>query len=195
MLKQFIAVCVALIFATAASAVQITFTHQTLDASGTIDGQVFGTSQVTITAVGDTDNIESFGSGFFIDHAMAQIDIEGVGTFNFLSATRTFVNNNSQIVGFSRGGINGADLLNGPSDAAFGAWDMLSDIFAGGTLSYLQWGNSPVETDGGTLFFNSGSVSGRFSAVLGEAPIVPLPAAGWMLIAGLGGLGLMRRKR
>ena len=194
MFKTLAAAFVGIIFSTAAFAVPITFIHETLDASGTLDGNIFGTSQVTITATGDTDNIESFGSGFFIDHASAQIEIQGLGTFNFLTTTRTFVNNNVNIVGFSRSGASGTDLLNGPTDAAFGVWDMLSSIAAGGDLQYLQWGAPAVETDGGTLVFNSTTVQGRFRAIVDQAPVVPLPAAGWMLIAGLGGLAAMRRK-
>ena len=35
----------------------------------------------------------------------------------------------------------------------------------------------------------------RFGVATTTASPVPLPAAGWMLIAGLGGLGLMRRRK
>ncbi|WP_425039538.1 VPLPA-CTERM sorting domain-containing protein [Primorskyibacter sp. S187A] len=185
----------ALTFVTAvgAQAAQITFIHTTLDASGTINGEVFGTSDVTITATGDTNNIQSFGSGFFINHASASIEILGVGTFDFLSPTRTFVNNANEVVGFSREGANGNDLLNGPEDSIFSSWDMTTSIGpVTGDLEYLQWTNSPVETDAGTLVFNNATVFGSFEAIV--AP-VPLPAAGWLMIAGIGGLAAMRRNR
>ena len=37
-------------------------------------------------------------------------------------------------------------------------------------------------------------INGQVVGIGGPAPVVPLPAAGWMLIAGLGGLAAMRRK-
>jgi hypothetical protein len=172
-------------------AMPITFIHQG-SGSGTLDGAAFGQSAFTITAFGDTDNVETYSSGFFIDHISASIDIDGLGIFNIFTATRTFVNNLQSIVGFSRAGINGADLFNGPNNALFNTWDMLSSIGPIlGSASLLQWINNPqILTDGGILFFNNG-----VSDALFEATVVPIPASILLLGSGLVGLLGVRKKK
>ena len=183
--------------ALAVSAANISFLHQTLDARGTIDGNVFGTSEVFIRATGDTANIQTIGDVSFIDHASAEIEIVGIGTFQLATGTRTFVNRGLDLVGFSRAGAGGSDLLNGPNNAAFGTWDMTTSIGPiAGVLNYLQWAApSVVATTGEVIVFDNLSVEGAFTARVDDMPAVPLPAAGWMLIAGLGGLGALRKFR
>jgi hypothetical protein len=172
----------------------ITFTHQGVG-SGSIGGTPFALTTFTITAVGDTLNRQSFLGGFFIDHATASISITGVGTFTFITATRTFVNNGAQIVGFSRAGVGGADLFNGPVNPSFATWDMLSSIGpVPGTGELLQWTNSPVLTSGGQLVFNNGQGPAIFTATVGPGAI-PEPASLTLLGLGLGAASLARRLR
>jgi len=68
------------------------FTHEG-SGSGTLDGSPFGASDFVITAFGDTVNRLSFGVGWYIGHSSASISIDGVGDFDLLTGTRTFVNN------------------------------------------------------------------------------------------------------
>ena len=103
----------ALAFAGMASAVPIKFVY-TGTGSGSLDGVDFSSVTFTITSLGDTDDRQTYSAGYFIDHASASIDISGIGTVMFTTATRTFVNNLAQVVGFSRAGEFGADLYNGP---------------------------------------------------------------------------------
>jgi hypothetical protein len=187
--------CLALVVAFSASALAapITFTHQGL-ASGTLDGNPFGDSAFTIVAQGDTTARETQGSAFFIDHTSASITIAGLGTFTFLTGTRTFVNNPANLVGFSRAGSGGADLFNGPNNLVFGAWDMLSSIGPiGGSASTLQWSNTPVNTSGGVLFFDSEASDGVFTAAVGDTA-VPEPTTLLLLGAGTVGLRVLRRR-
>ena len=107
----------------------ITFTDLTT-ASGTIGSTPFTDAAITITGIGDTSNIQSFSGGFFINDNSASIMITGVGTFDFITATRFFVNNLGEIVGFSRAGSTGLDLIDGPSNSAFSSWGMLTSIRA-----------------------------------------------------------------
>ena len=84
----------------AATAAPFTFTHAG-SGSGSLAGVPFAVSDFVITAVGDTTDRVDIGFGFFIDHSSASIAIQGLGTFDFVTATLTFVNNPSNLVGFS----------------------------------------------------------------------------------------------
>ena len=162
---------------------QIVFTHEGIGGSGTIDGEFFEKVDFTIVAVGNTDEITDFGSGFFLDHESVTIDLDGIGTFDFQVPTRTFVNNGSEVVGFSRGGDVGLDLFNGPFAGDFAKWDLTTSIGpVSGDATLLQWadGNTPVVTSGGTLVFDSQSVPSTFTAVVGA---IPEPSSAIVLIA------------
>ena len=180
------------------SAAAITFTHEG-SGSGTIGDIVFTNLDFVITATGDTSDRQSFGSGYSIDHAAASIWIAGLGTFDFLSATRTFVNNSSSVVGFSREGIGGQDLFNGPHDSQFSAWDMLSGIGpVTGEGSLLQWYASPdpdaIQTEAGILEFANTASYVVFEAAM--APVgVPEPGTLLLLGGGLVGLAGFGRRR
>jgi hypothetical protein len=169
-----------------ASAGVMEFTH-TGSGSGTLDGAPFATSDFVITASGDTTNRQSHSQGWSIDHTTASILIAGLGEFDVLTPTRTFVNNVRDIVGFSRAGTHD-DLFDGPFDAAFGTWDMLAPIGPlSGPASLMQWRLSPqINTTGGILIFNDGTCDAMFRAV-------PEPAT--LSLLGLGGLALIPRRR
>ena len=161
-----------------AHATPILFIH-TGSGSGSLDGVSFDNAAFTITSYADTDDRDSYSAGYFIHHLSSMIEIEGVGVLNLVTATRTFVNNNSSIVGYSRS--SGADLFNGPVNAAFNVWDMLSSIGPiFGNASLLQWTLSDVVTDQGVLIFDSGSSNASFQAIT-----IPTPHALMLLGAGL----------
>jgi hypothetical protein len=143
-----------LTLATSSWATPIAFTF-TGTGSGTLGGNAFGTTSFTITETGDTTTVQASpnGHGFFIDDASATIAITGVGTFDFVTATLTFVNNALGEVGFSRAGP-GVDLYDGPFSASpdLFTWDMRSSIGPiNGTFGLLQWDFSPVDTNSGVL--------------------------------------------
>jgi hypothetical protein len=182
----------ALIFSSSALAAPIIVTHTaTGTISGSTNGNAFGASTVIFTGYGDTTSRDTIGPNVFdIDHTSATVEIVGVGTYNFITPTRTFVNN--QTVGFSRS--SGADLLNGPSDALLGPWEMLTSVGpVSGSGNFLQWTLSDMDTDGGVLVFGGRPTSIEFQAVVGGN--VPAPAAMSLFGFGLFSLGVVRRRR
>lgn len=194
MFKSGHAIAVAAVLAAAggAQAAMITFTHEGFG-GGTIGDVSFGLTapvRFVITAVGDTDNRDlSITDLIWIDHDSASIAIDGVGTFNFITATRTFVNQDNSVVGFSRAGAFGLDLFNGPQDPAFSTWDMLTSIGPiSGDGGLLQWDFGDVHTDGGILFFNGAPSDVTFTAV-----VIPSPGGAIALVA-LAGLSSRRRR-
>lgn len=181
-----VAAAAMLAMGSAAQAVEIHYTH-TGFGSGTLDGTAFGAVApvaFTITAVGDTANIASCGGAcLYNDNLSASIAIAGVGSFDFITATRYFSNNGK--VGFSRAGEHGQDLYNGP---ALVAWDMASSVGPiVGTGQLMQWGspNPVVDTTGGVLEFRNGYSEATFSATVGA---VPEPSTVMLMGAGLFGL-------
>jgi len=177
-------------FATAgADASVIQFMHEGVG-SGSLEGQGFQSAAFVITAYGNTDDRVNITAGWAIQHTSASIFIDGLGTFDFLVPTRSFVNHNAGLVGFSRsinGGTGGNDLFNGPADAAFNSWDMLSSIGpVAGTGSLIQWGGD-IQTTGGTLLFDTGIIPATFTATL-------IPAPGALALLGIAGLTARRRR-
>jgi hypothetical protein len=189
---RLIAAVLALSLAGVASADPIRFVY-TGTGSGSLNGTNFSGAAFTITALGDTADRQSFSSGFFIDHTSAMIEIAGVGTVAFVTATRTFMNNASMVLGFSRAGTGGADLYNGPFQTTGTTWDMLSDFSTSGTFGLLQWTFTNVDTTGGVLaFLSNEGAPGTFSATLIRD--VPEPGTFGLLLGGMFLIARMRRR-
>lgn len=181
-------------FVADASATPITYVETGLG-SGTLGGVAFGSLaplSFTITASDNTLNVTSCGAGCLRnDSTLANIQINGLGTFQFTSATAFFANVDT--VGFARGGLAGEDLFDG---LVTGAYDMVSSFGPiPGTASLLQWALPAVVTTGGVLVFNDGTSSATFTASVGNAS-VPEPSTLAFFGAGLFGLGAVccRRK-
>lgn len=184
-------VAMAVVLGGSAFALPIQFRH-TGAGSGTLDGVAFTRRAFIITAEADTDARTSYTksgtSGYFIDNVSARIEIAELGVCIFTSGTRFFVNNSNTIVGFSRAGIDGADLIWSPTNPLFGSWDMLTSIGPiAGNAALLQWTSPLVTTDRGVLRFDNGSSSSTF-----EATVIPAPGA----VSGLAGvLAVWSRRR
>jgi hypothetical protein len=174
----------------------ITITH-TGTGSGEIGATRFVDAFFTITDIADTANRKqnSTKTGYSIQDISAWIDIAGVGTFDFITPTRSFVKNTTSIAGFARAGVAGPDLADERVAGAFSTWDMLSDIGPiSGQVDLLQWNSAPIETSGGTLKFDDGTTTGTFEARVAH---VPEPSAVVMLMSAVliaGGTALKRRR-
>jgi hypothetical protein len=155
--------------------------------TGTIDGQAFDDSFFTITEYSNTDDIQSCGGlCVFIDSVISTISIENVGVFEFITGTRTFLNN--EILGFSRAGSLGSDLFN---IFNVGSFDLVSNFGPiVGDPELIQWDNSPVMTSGGVLSFASGVSAGATF----EARLTTVPESSTIAILILGIMGLASRR-
>ncbi|MFA5252105.1 MAG: PEP-CTERM sorting domain-containing protein [Phycisphaerae bacterium] len=185
-MKKLITICAVavMVLAVSAEASLITITYES-QGSGTLAGNPFPVSDFVITAVGDTDDWSYDDGAWSIDHLSASISIDGVGDFEFLTGTRTFVTDN--VVGFSRasGGSNLFDVVAGGQFAAWNRLDPIGPISGSGSL--VQWTYTPlINTTGGILEFDNGTYNATFTAV-------PEPAT--MCLLGLGALSLVRRKK
>lgn len=176
----------------AASALPITFISEGTG-TGSIGATSFTSNAYRITSTGDTDDRQSLPGVFFIDHLTASIEIFGIGVFDFITPTRTFVNNTLGGSGFSRAGATGIDLSD-RFDPVFHAWDMLTSFGPLLTTASLeQWDFSPVDTSGGVLAFNDAQTRGIFQATVGTS--VPEPTSASLFGLALLALGARKRAR
>jgi hypothetical protein len=179
----------------------------------------FDPSSFTITASGDTSTRGLCITGtscFSINNISASITVANVfaagtdtplggKTFTLITQTRTFMNNDNHVVGFSEGGVNGEDLFIGPTGLPF--WNMLTSFGpVSGSASFGDWSNSAgngnvggfsgILSDSGFLFFRPGSTAATFQAALTTTtPTVPEPNSIWLVGSGLAGILLISRRR
>jgi len=165
-----------------AQALPIELIHEgTGTIEGTLNGQPFTTDSVRIVGIADTDNRDAFdilgNTGYSTPHNSSSIQINGLGSYGFITPLQTFVATEIAVVGLGR--VGGVDLFNGPSNIAFTGWDQLVSIgpvTGNGTLLQWEWVPLP-ETSGGVLYFDPASVSATFTATVVPGPLPLLGAA------------------
>ena len=147
-------------------------------ASGNVNGVSFGNSAFTITALAETTSRAIVETNVLtVPSISSSIEIDGVGTFNVFSSTRTFRYLNS--VGYSRPLPGGLDLYDLQNNSLVN-WGMQSSFGPVTTTGHvLQWDSQPVQTSGGILVLNETFTGGTFQAV-----IVPEPST--LTLAALG---------
>jgi hypothetical protein len=131
-----------------------------------VGGMPFASTSFVVTATADVaSRISDGSSGYFIDHIHTSIEISGVGSYTILTPTRTFVNNNNNLVGFSHAGIHGLDLLDGPALPEFSTWDMTTPILPlTGTGQLFNWTNPVIDSTGGVISISTAATAWGFEA-------------------------------
>ncbi|MEO9468362.1 PEPxxWA-CTERM sorting domain-containing protein [Parasphingorhabdus sp.] len=178
--------------------------------SGNLNGSVFN-GDFTITSTGDTatqqpcmDNGMPIPECAFVVNDSLELDISGLGTFNVTSPSISFVNNASNLFGFTEligplpGIVNTFAFVNiTDTPGPFSTWDGISDLPSYSTDLLLNNLFAPfVQTDGGQLMFDAGPPTAAIFSASILAPSVPEPSTWAMMIIGFGlvGAGLRRRK-
>lgn len=169
-----------------ASAVPITYKFDTAGATGTLDGSAFTTSGVTFTLNADTDDVAPTPAGdLAVTASSATVTFDGM-TLDILSSIGLY----SFSGGFGMWRPDDSNLLENSGGA--GVDLSLATSTTSLTYDYTQWSGfslADVNTSAGVLVFeDQPGVSGSFGAALVPVASVPLPAAGWMLLAALGAL-------
>jgi hypothetical protein len=145
-----------------------------------------------ITGVGNTNDRIDTGPGgvYYIPNTSAQVAINGLGTFQFLSSTTFQSGREAGDIGLGHDGIVSRDLIDGPDSNP--PWDMLTAIGPiSGPGSLFQWDfpADPIVTTGGMLIFNDGNMTATFTA------FIPEPSTKYFLVMCLGVTHLSRRIR
>ena len=158
---------------------------------GTLNGVPFSLSNFIITSFADTANRQDYGSLVFIDHTSSSIFIAGLGNFDILTGTRIVCEPHLSGGRFLRAGVSGTDLYDGPYNAAFTTWNMLTPVGPiSGQAELEQWVYTPlISTSGGTLIFDDSPLrAATFTAV-----VAPEPAT--LSLLALGGAAVVARRR
>jgi hypothetical protein len=172
-----------------AKAVPITYT-ETATISGSLNGVSFNNALFTVTGTGDTAAVTGSCSGVCSNVITAIFSVSGVGSGSLTGPYTAFAANSNGAVGIQ----DGVDLID-TFNSAFNSYALSTSI---GPITGTFGGNfgNSFPTSAGPLIYTNASNS-TFTAVVGGASAVPLPATLPLFATGLGALGLLgwRRRR
>lgn len=190
MFKRFLAIIAAvLLMPFAASASPISYIY-TGTANGVFADHSFRDASFVITAQADTSNIGPWCcSNAQNTHSSASIALSGFGTFNFNTATHTWIAE-SCCLGFGNNlGTNLLTLFSTPAllNVGYGLNTAIGPIAA--VLAGTQGQFVNVSTSGGLLTIND------VAKVTFEARVVPEPSTYALMALGLAGVAGLARRR
>ncbi len=172
----------------AAHASPITFT-ETVTASGSLDGSSFADKLVTITGIGDTTNVTSSGSIYFLALNSATVRV-GLTVDAFTGTLDVFDNTTADVAGFTL--IGDEDILDITGVPTFATYALSSAVSEAGNTTFNP--NAAFPTTGGSFDLTSFDTVTTFSAAVGTAA-TPEPSSFALLGTGLLAVTNMARRR
>lgn len=169
-----------------ASPIQYVFTGIATGALGTTG---FVDTLLTVTAIGDTDDVTVDGDVFRNGLVSTTITIDGVGSVDVTGPDYVFDNQGSGKIGYGVQGIPFCCDIIQLVDLAYETYDLASDIGPipfPSDLSILDWIHVPTSSGPLTLL--------SYTENTFTATIVPLPGALLLLGFGVAALGAARRQ-
>ena len=179
----------------ACSAAPISLTFQSTG-SGSLNNAAFSNTAYTITGRADTSNNLVSGTITTLKLDSAQLTLQGIGSFDFLTQTHVSFANSTRssvlpTVGFLLGESTGLILIDGPESNSLFDWAFHSSIGPlTGSATIEQWGASTVQTSGGVIVFNVQLANVTFSAT-----VIPEPSVLLLTMGGMTSTLLYHRRR
>lgn len=178
------------VFSGTVMADEITY-ETTVIASGTLGGASYTDQLVTITGVGDTEDVETNGPVHTLFSGLVTtVEIDGLGTAEFTDAIQAVSNNNSELGGF--GNTSNSTGLFFVDNEIFETYDLRSEVGPVSGTAIPVFG-VPHQTTAGAFRINTVSGSATFAA---SVKTVPEPSSAIFLGAlGVFAIGRKRQKR
>ena len=186
-IRLFIALVLSVAVLPICSADEIRFEVETT-ASGSLGGMDFDNQLVTISGVGDIDDVMTNGSvNFLLQDFTAMVEIDGLGSAVFVDAVQAVSNNNSQLAGF--GNTTTDQGLFFVSNSIFADYDLRREVGPVTGNAIVNFFTPHVTTSGNLLFSSSAPIA-TF-----EATVSAIPEPHAVAIIVLSGCGLAIRRR
>ncbi|MEM9481560.1 MAG: PEP-CTERM sorting domain-containing protein [Verrucomicrobiota bacterium] len=166
-------------------AVTLIFTFSGI-ASGSLGGVGFTDRAYTFSATVDTADRMTVASGFSYNSVTPQASIAGFGVVTFSGNFRVNINNNTGGLGIPNDDEN-FDTVSA-FNPVFDTYDGLTPIGPVLTNAFITAGAYPISTTGGALSFNGAA------DVPVTVRVIPEPTGVVLLILGIAGLALRRRR-
>ena len=170
-------------------ATPITYTDSFIG-SGSLGSTSFTDQLVTLTGVGDTDNVYEYETRIFVNIVPTTVSIAGGATGTFADPIRFLANQDFSLVGVTDFAVQSGILFT--TDDVFAMYDLTTAIGPATGSSNIRSGMSFATSSGAFTMTSVGDST--FTATLAPAA-VPEPSSLVLLGTGaLGVLGMMKRK-